>query len=396
MQVHDQLIANPASLRELCEKLSRETIIAFDTEFVRENTFSPQLALMQIATEREAWLIDNLAFGPDEIRPFLSVLTDSRILKVLHSAYGDQECLYETYQMTATPTLDTFEAASLLGYGESVSLRDLARSLLGIKMTKGHTRTDWLKRPIGPEMRAYALADVQYLVAIGQNILQELDGLGRRQWALDLSAPFENPKLYQSSSEQIASRLALSGRVSKRSYVILKDLIAWREGRARRLNLPRRRVADDGTLMDIANARPRTLHDLEKFRGLNKGEAQRQGAEILGIIERALKKPEESLPELPRMLRPNSGQVRVIDLVATYLRFLSEDLKVAPRHLLTTDKIRRIIVENLLDPDDWVEAGICPRQVADLVGKEISAMMQGRRAIAVQNGAMKILKIEKE
>jgi ribonuclease D len=283
-----------------------------------------------------------------------------------------------------------------LGYGESVSLRDLARSLLGIKMTKGHTRTDWLKRPIGPEMRAYALADVQYLVAIGQNILQELDSLGRRQWALDLSAPFENPRLYQSSSEQIASRLALSGRVSKRSYVILKDLIAWREGRARRLNLPRRRVADDGTLMDIANARPRTLHDLEKFRGLNKGEAQRQGAEILGIIERALKKPEESLPELPRMLRPNSGQVRVIDLVATYLRFLSEDLKVAPRHLLTTDKIRRIIVENLLDPDDWVEAGICPRQVADLVGKEISAMMQGRRAIAVQNGAMKILKIEKE
>lgn len=393
MQPHFEWVADPASLKKLCDRLADESMIAFDTEFVRESTFIPQLALMQVATAEEAWLIDNLAFSREQIEPFLGVLTDPKILKVLHSAYGDQECLYYSYNTTATPTFDTFEAASLLGYGDSVSLRDLARSLLGVKMTKGHTRTDWLKRPISPEMCGYAVLDVLNLYPIAVALLEKLETLGRRQWALDLSAVFENLKLYQSNPEQIAARLALSGRVSKRSYVILKDLIAWREARALRLDIPRRRVADDGTLMDIANARPRTNSELEKFRGLNKGEVQRQGGEILEIIQRSLKKPEEELPELPRQLRPTAAQSRVVDLVATYLRFLGEDLKVAPRQLLTVDKIRRVVVDNLWDPKQWAEAGLCPVHVAELVGDEITAMLQGRRAMTVKDGSLQILKL---
>ncbi len=393
MQLHFDLVADGPALQQLCEKIAAEPLIAFDTEFVRENTFSPELGLMQVATAQEAWLVDALAFSTEQIRPFLDLLQDPKILKVLHSAYGDQECLYYSYEMTASPTLDTFEAASLLGYGESVSLRDLAKSLLGVKLTKGHTRTDWLKRPMNEAMKNYALADVEHLVEIGMLMIEDLEKLSRKDWALSLSAHFENPKLYQNSADEIAARLAQSGRVSRRAFTILKDLVAWREERARRINVPRRRVADDGTLMDLANVRPQSVHELERFRGLNRGEAQRQGGQILGIIENAMKKPEESLPDVPKPLRPTRDQSRIIDLLATYLRFLSEDLRIAPRQLLTVDKLRKIVVQNLLDPSRWFSEGICPPQVAELIGEEICAMLRGGRALTIEAGALKIIQL---
>jgi len=394
--LHPNLVSDVPALRDVCEMLKRETLIAFDTEFVRENTFLPQLGLIQVASASDAWLIDPLAFSVQDIEPFIAVLREPGILKILHSAFGDQECLIHAYDIAASPTLDTFEAASLLGYGESVSLRDLAKNLLGVRLNKGHTRTDWIKRPINEQMKAYALADVEHLVEIGSILLKQLDELGRKSWALELSAYYENPGLYKSSSDEIASRLAQSGHVSKRSYVILKDLVAWREDRALRLNIPRRRIADEGTLMDLANVKPRAINELERFRGLNKGEVQRQGKHILAIIENAMKKPEEALPDVPRPIRPTREQARIIDLLATYLRFLTEDLRIAPRQLLTVDKLRRIVVQNLLDPKEWSEQGICPPQVAELIGDDITAMLQGKRALRIDHGTLKTIQLTGE
>jgi len=393
MRLHPNLVSDVATLQEVCEKLKSEALIAFDTEFVRENTFLPQLGLLQVASASDAWLIDPLAFSVQQIEPFIEVLREPKILKILHSAFGDQECLIHAYDISASPTLDTFEAASLLGYGESVSLRELAKSLLGVRLNKGHTRTDWIKRPINDQMKAYALADVEHLVEIGSILLKQLDELGRRSWALELSAYYENPDLYRSSADEIAARLAQSGHVSKRAYVILKDLVAWREERALRLNIPRRRIADEGTLMDLANVRPHSVNELERFRGLNKGEVQRQGRNILSIIENAMKKPEEALPDVPRPVRPTREQARIIDLLATYLRFLTEDLRIAPRQLLTVDKLRRIVVQNLLDPAQWASEGICPPQVAELIGDDITAMLKGERALMIDGDVLKTIQL---
>ncbi|MDL1872710.1 ribonuclease D [Deltaproteobacteria bacterium PRO3] len=390
MQSHFDMIQSPEALREVSAALAKEPLIAFDTEFIRESTYLPKLALIQTATRHEAWLIDVLALKPADMEPFLEVLRRPEILKVVHSAHGDQECLYHSYGALASPLFDTFEAASLLGLGESVSLRDLIRMELQLNVGKSHARTDWLRRPISEELKKYALSDVEYLVEIGDRMLRRLEKLDRKGWALELSAYYENPKLYEDNSEEIAERLAKSGRISARSFAILRDLVAWREKRARALNIPRRRVADDETLFHIANARPSTVEQLGKFRGINSGEIQRQGKALLAIIEAHRNKPNELLPEAPRPNIPNAAQARVIDLLGTYLRNLSEQLQIASRHLLTTHELRKIVLEKLHDPKQWVEQGLCSPQVAALIGEDLRAMLEGRRALSIENGRIKI------
>ncbi|HKY63807.1 MAG TPA: HRDC domain-containing protein [bacterium] len=394
MDLHFDLVDRPESLKALADKLASQDIIAFDTEFIRESTYLPKLALIQVATREEAWLVDILALRHEAMAPLLAVLQDPRILKVLHSAHGDQECLFHSYGITATPTLDTFEAAGLLGLGESVSLRDLIRMELGLNVGKSHARTDWLKRPIGEELKKYALSDVQYLVDIGQRLLRRLEKLGRKEWSMELSAYYENSRLYSDNSAEIAEKLAKSGRISARSFAILRELVAWREQRARSLNIPRRRIADDETLFHIANARPTSVDQLSKFRGLNSGEIQRQGKVLIEKIKLHLDKPNEALPPVPQANIPTAVQARVVDLLGAYLRVLSERYEIAARHLFTTHELRKIVLDNMTDPKQWVEKGLCSPRVSELVGEELRAMLQGKRALSIESGKIKIESLE--
>ncbi|HCU23753.1 MAG TPA: hypothetical protein DF383_01950 [Deltaproteobacteria bacterium] len=393
MKLHFDTIHSEIQLRELCETLRRETLLAFDTEFIRETTYFPKLALIQIATAEESWLVDVLRLPPEAMRPLLEILREPQVLKILHSAHGDQECLFHTYGITASPTLDTFEAASLLGLGESISLRDLIRLELGHNIGKSHARTDWLRRPLGEELKKYALSDVQYLVEIGRNLLEKLEAKRRKEWALELSAYYENSRLYSDNSQEVAEKLAKSGRISARSYAILKDLVAWREERARALDIPRRRVADDETLFHIANARPTTREQLGKFRGLNRGESERRSEALLEIIRRQLSQDSKMLPSPPQPRIPNAVQARAIDLLGTYLRVLCERHEIAARNLLTTQQLRKIVLDQLDDPEQWVEKGLCSLRVRDLIGEDLQAMLQGRRALSIENGRIKIAEL---
>lgn len=394
MQLHWDLIKNSTDLLNLIKNLKQETLIAFDTEFVREKTFKPQLALIQIATAKEAWLIDALAFTPKEMQPLLEILTDKNILKVLHSSYGDQECLFFSFGITATPTLDTYEAGALLGYGESISLRDLLRHQLGVSIEKHLSRTDWLRRPVSEEMKQYAMSDVQYMVEVGKKILRELEKRERKEWALELSADYEDPKLYQVNPEETAYRLAKSGRISPRGFHILKDLIQWRDRRALEINIPRKRVAQDDALISIANAAPKNLEALEKFRGLNPGEVRKHGKEILKILHPPKDAGEKNLPPRLEFRKPNPTQARIIDFLGTYLKVLCQKFQVASRLILTVPDLQKIVVDNLQDPEQWVQAKICTRRACDLVGKDLREVLQGKRALAIRNEKLEELKME--
>lgn len=393
MQLHLDLIQDQKGLIALSSELKKHSIIAVDTEFIREKTFIPELALIQVATREDTWLIDTLSFNNDQINPLIDILTDSKILKILHSAFGDQECFYSAYGVTATPTFDTFEAASLLGFGESVGLRDLIKKTTGVKIPKFLTRTDWLRRPISEEMKRYAMADVEHLVEISEKLIEKLKTKNRYDWALQISQSFENPKLYQNNFEEIAKRLGKSGRLSTQTYPILLKLVAWREDRARKLNIPRRRVANDDTLINIANARPHSIAQLEKFRGLNPGEVRKQGERLLKIISQEYSKKNNNLPTPPDIIKPSSDQARIIDFLATYLKSLCRNLEIASRLILTSKDLNKIVVENLLDSEQWIEAGICSRQAAELVGEELKDVLNGKKALAIQEGKLKVLNL---
>src|ERR1700709_2001672 len=93
MHIHP-LITDTDSLKSLCDRLSQSPFVAVDTEFMRENTYWPDLCLIQIGNEEEAAAIDPKAEGID-MTPLLDLLTANEdVLKVFHAGGQDIEIIY--------------------------------------------------------------------------------------------------------------------------------------------------------------------------------------------------------------------------------------------------------------------------------------------------------------
>lgn len=389
-KAHPKLLSTAEEIATLARTLSTHDMIALDTEFLRESTFFPIVALIQVATDDESWLVDPLALGGEQLKPLFDVFENKKILKVLHAAQADQECLYTSYGVVATPSLDTAMAASLCGYGENIGLAKLLKESLGVHLQKGHARTDWTVRPIQEQLLRYAHLDVQYLLPLARKLLEQLDSKGRRQWALELSAKYENKALYEPNPKGLATKLAKSGKIDRRGYATLIELIAWREKRVRDLDVPRRRVADDDILTALANVRPKDMQHLSAFRGLNKGELRVSGEAILAAIKRAADLPDTQLPVLPTPEIPDSREARVIELVQCYVKLLSDELQISARHLVTADDLLPLLRRPVKSVDELARSGIMTEGAARLIGAELLAIFQGQRGLSVRNGTVAV------
>ncbi|HOJ60963.1 MAG TPA: HRDC domain-containing protein [bacterium] len=394
MHPHSGLIADAHQVPPIVEKLQRESIIAFDTEFIREKTFFPVLEILQIATERESWLIDAQAFlqadhgNLSALRPLLDVLENPAILKTVHAAHGDQEALFHSFGIVPKPILDTSLAASLCGYGESVGLGTLLKSVLRVSLKKVHSRTHWSLRPLPPQLLEYAHADVIYLVALGKALLHRLDQRGRREWALALSRQYEDLALYEPKPEEIARRLFKSGRLAPKDYPVLLELVRWREQRIREINVPRKWLSDDSTLMTLAAARPQNLDQLRTFRGISKNDLSRQGEAILDAIRRG--EQGEPLSVEPQE-HPSAEESRVIDLIRVFVNLLADEHEVAAKYLLDSSQYSTLLQLHPESPEDLVAAGILSPQAAALIGHELIEFLHGNRSLSIQDGRITVV-----
>jgi ribonuclease D len=382
------LLTTGAEISDLAQELSQHDTISFDTEFIRENTFFPIVEILQVATESKSWLVDVQAFKGNKqaLKPLLDVFTDPKILKIVHAAQGDQECLYTAFGVTASPSLDTAIAASLCGYGDGVGLGNLLKTVLGVTIKKGHARTNWSVRPLPKQLLEYAHADVTHLVKLGRTLLAELDKRGRREWALENTSQYEVHALYEPDPEGMALKVARGGRIDPRAYAALIDLMKWREDRVRQVNVPRRWIADDQVLIDLAQVRPKDIDHLSTFRGLNKGEIKVSGEKIVSILNRASEAPSDQLPKLPHRQgqeAPNSAEAQMMDLLKCYVSILAAKHQVAMRHLLSTNFLLPLLRTQAKTPDDLVKEGLLTPSAARLIGEEILALLEGRRALSI-------------
>lgn len=390
MNSPQNLITRPEDLKQLCQKLKESDVIAFDTEFVRETTFFPILGLIQVATEHEAWLVDPLALSKSEMTPLMEIFENPKILKILHAAQGDQECLYTTYGITARPTLDTAVAASLLGYGDNIGLAKLQKDVLGITLQKGHARTDWTARPLASQLLKYAIADVSHLVKLALSLLRELDSTHRRAWALELSQKWERKEVFQNTAEAQAQKYSRNTRLDRRSLAALQELLRWRESRAATLNIPRRRIADDDVLFDLAHVRPTSLDHLGTFRGLNKGELRSSGETLIQIFQNVQELPES---DLPKIIVPDSAtptEARAIDLLQCFLKILADKHQITARHLVASDDLLPLVRKQFSCEQDFIDSGVLTPGSARLIGEDLLAILNGKKALSVKHASIVI------
>ena len=258
-------INHPKDLPLLKEELRKADVIAVDTEFIRETTFFPQVALIQIATATQTWLLDPTTLGAEHLKPVLQLMNQPEKLKVMHAAHADQECFHTAYQMVLHPVLDTAVAAALLGMGDNIGLGRITKEILGVTLPKGRARTQWLKRPLSQDLLDYAANDVAHLVALGNLLREKLTEKKRWEWAIEESEISQS--LFETTPEEFAMRLLRGNYLEANAYPVLLELVRWREERARSANIPRNWLADNDTLLSLARSRPKTIEDLRAFRG---------------------------------------------------------------------------------------------------------------------------------
>ncbi len=394
-------ITTPKDLAQVAKKIAQEKVIAFDTEFIRETTFYPRLEILQLATRDEVWLIDVQAFSEKgkvrlkDFKPIIQILTDPKILKIVHAAHGDQECILSALGVLATPIFDTAVGASLCGMGDNIGLGNLLKATVKVELSKGYARTNWSKRPLPKPVLEYAALDVKYLIQVADLLFERLDESKRKQWALDLSEKFSDVNLYEVPPEDITKRLAQSGKFNIKDYGVLLELVRWRETRVRELNVPRRWLADDGVLIDLAKTKPTTEEQLQGFRGLSKGEHKPALAKrILQAVAEGVSGKNEIPPEIKKKSSHHTSneESRALELLRCELTWLSDQYQIALKHLVAPAQVLPLLRLSPKTIEDLEQSGLVSNQLGRDGVQALFDFLNGQVALTLVNGKIKRVK----
>ncbi len=343
---------------------------AVDTEFHRERTYFPKLALVQIAWPGDLALIDPLAV---DIAPLAEIL-DGPGLAVLHASDQDLEVLELACGTGPARLFDTQIAAGFIGMS-TPSLAALYEHVLGIRLAKGHRLTDWLARPLDDNQLTYAAGDVDHLLEVHDRLADDLSARGRLQWALDECEAVRQRERGGRDPEQAWRRVKEIRQLRGGSRRVAQSVAAWRERRAAELDQPVRHVLSDLAIVGIAQRHPSNPDQLRGVRGVD--DRALRGAQATGILaavaEGMARQPEPSeeteARELDRDLRP------AVALVSAWVSQLARDLEIDTGLLAT-----RSDIEALLRAD--AGARLAEGWRAELVGEPIRQLVDGAAALA--------------
>ncbi len=302
-------------MRAFSARLAGAEWIALDTEFMRVNTYSARLCLLQVATPEVIACVDPLAIGID---PLLDVLYEARTLKVLHAARQDLEVFFDLRQAVPTPVFDTQIAAALLGHDDQTGYATLVEKITGHKLPKVNQRADWAARPLSPDMLAYAADDVRYLRDVYLKLDAELAVRSRREWLAEECVALTDTKLYRNDPENAWQRLKQGKMLNPTQQTVLAQLAAWRERVAQQKNLPRGWIVVDPILADIARATPDSPEQLAAVTGVEPALVRRFGKEILEAVRTGRDAPAQRLWSEPPRLEP--AQQRLLDQVSARIQ----------------------------------------------------------------------------
>jgi len=390
MRIHP-LITRTEDLRALVDRLAKHPFVAVDTEFMRENTYWPDLCLIQVASPDEAAAIDPKAEGID-LQPLLDLfVANEDILKVFHAGGQDLEIIHNLTGKVPHPLFDTQIAAMALGHGEQIGYSNLIESLLGHSLDKGARFTDWGRRPLDKRQIDYAIADVTHLATVFPRMVERLKKTGRGDWLDEEMDRLADPSHFAFEAKDAWKRLKLPSR-NPAVLGRLKAVAAWRETEARSKNLPRGRIIKDDTLNEIVLHPPKTQEDLARIRGLSAGWRNNDiGARLISALQAAKPLDHDEMPDRePKRPGLTKDGVLVSDLLKLLLKIRSKEAGVAARLIARSDDLEALaagVRKNLNILSGWRY---------DEFGKDAVDLVEGRLAFAIVNGKLKMSRVAQE
>ncbi|WDA41018.1 ribonuclease D [Erythrobacter sp. BLCC-B19] len=387
MKIHP-LITTTEALSDLCDRLAKSDFVTVDTEFMRENTYWPELCLVQIANTEEAAAIDPMAPGID-LTPLLNLMCENEdVLKVFHAGGQDVEIIVNLTGKTPHPIFDTQIAMMAISQSEQIGYANLVETWVGVTIDKGARFTDWSRRPLTDRQIEYAIGDVTYLAGIFPKILKKLIKTGRGLWLDAEMEKLADPSNYLTDPGLAWKRIRQPGR-NPQVLGRMKALAAWRESEAQHKNIPRGRIMRDETLADIASHPPKVQGDLAKVRGLSPAWKDNDiGKRLMKVLAEAEPLPKSEMPEKIKQGAPLGKEgALVADLLKLLLKIRAREIDVAPRLLTRADEMEALAagVRKLPVLEGWRY---------EVFGKDALDLVEGKLAFAVEKGRLKMTHID--
>jgi ribonuclease D len=374
-------ITSDQHLRDFCDSIAAAPIVAFDTEFVSEDSYLPELCLIQIAADQRLAIVD--PFEVQDLSPLWNLLTSPGRETLVHAGREEFRFIWRFSRKWPSAWFDVQIAAGLIGLEYPASYGTLSSKLLSKTIAKDETRTDWRRRPLTQRQLEYALLDVADLGAMRGVLHKRLSDLGRLAWLEAELADWQRDLIDFETGERWR-RLGGIASLSARALAIVRELSIWRDAEAERRNQPARRILRDDLLIEIAKRQTADSKRIRAVRGMERGDLQRFLPKIAQCVEKALSLKESELPRHER--KSSRPQLNLLgQFLSTALGSICRSAEVAPSLAGTAQDVRDLIAYRL--NLGGFEIGEVPLLAqgwrAEVVGQVIDHLLAGDLAVRI-------------
>ncbi len=338
--VNYQIITKNKDLEEVCIHAREADVVMLDTEFVRIRTFYPQLGLIQLFDGNRLSLIDPTELT--DMTPFVALLKDTSVLKVLHACGEDLEVFQNAFGCTPFPMVDTQLMAAFLGHGLSTGFATLVEEYLGVELDKSESRTDWMARPLTQKQLDYAAADVHYLLPLYEKLLDKVTQAGWWEAVQQESDLLVSKRIRVTNEENAYLDIKGAWQLKPSELAILKPLATWRYREAIKRDLALNFIFKEGDLLTVArlgltNFKKMEAEDID-IRAIN-----RHGAKIAAIVKQAKQTPSEEYPAKIERLMDYPGYKQVFKNMKDIVKLASQKSGLATEFLASKKQINQLI-----------------------------------------------------
>ena len=376
-------IATQENLAAFVERARSSSVLAIDTEFLREKTYYAKLCLLQMATDDEVAIVD--PFEMDDLSVMAPLLEDERIVKLFHAAGQDLEIILREVGVLPRPVFDTQIAAALLGHTQQIGYAALVHAECGVSLKKIDSFTDWSRRPLSASQRDYAADDVVYLPRLYAGMRAALEEKGRLHWLDHDFEELSDPARYEANERERFRRLKRVSQLSRRQLSAAREVAAWRELEAQRRDVPRKWVVTDEQIVEACKREARTIDELFMVRGLSDRLSTKDARAVVSLISSALSAPPDTWPELDRCGKSEPNVDAELDLMSALVRLRAKENGIAFPTLASHDDLARVARGYREGVDllrGWRRA---------IVGEELLELLDGRLTLSLDGG----LKVER-
>lgn len=378
-------IANQEDLEAFAKRAMRSSVLAIDTEFLREKTYYAKLCLLQLATDDETAIVD--PFEVDDLRVLAPLLENESVVKLFHAGGQDLEILLREVGTLPRPLFDTQVAAALLGHTQQIGYAALVHAECGVTLKKIDSFTDWSRRPLSDSQLEYAADDVAYLPRMYERMRAQLVELGRLTW---LDRDFEDladPKRYATNERERYRRLKRVSQLSRRQLAAAREVAAWRELEAQRRDVPRKWVVTDEQIVEACKREARTIDELFMVRGMSDRLSTKDARCVVALMSSALDAPPDAWPEPDRCGKNEPNVDAELDLMCALVRLRAKQNGVAFPTLASHDDLARVARGYREGVDvlrGWRRS---------LVGEELLRLLEGKIALSLSDGEVKVTEV---